>query len=104
MPSPAIPRFQDLETLALLTKLCPRTCKVYIPSPPSSVPSAQCPSTLIKNKKMPEPVPIQKDLSIAIVGGGMGGLAAGVALGRAGVKVDLFEQAPKFEEVGAGIK
>lgn len=53
---------------------------------------------------MPEPIPIQKDLSIAIVGGGMGGLAAGVALGRAGVKVDLFEQAPKFEEVGAGIK
>lgn len=53
---------------------------------------------------MPEPIPIQKDLSVAIVGGGMGGLAAGVALGRAGVKVDLFEQAPKFEEVGAGIK
>ncbi|GHJ86132.1 hypothetical protein NliqN6_2534 [Naganishia liquefaciens] len=52
---------------------------------------------------MPEPIPIQKDLSVAIVGGGMGGLAAGVALGRAGVKVDLFEQAPKFEEVGAGI-
>jgi salicylate hydroxylase len=38
-----------------------------------------------------------KDLSVAIVGGGMGGLAAGVALGRAGIKVDLFEQAPKFE-------
>lgn len=38
-----------------------------------------------------------KDLSVAIVGGGMGGLAAGVALGRAGVKVDLFEQAAKFE-------
>ncbi|KAJ9124516.1 hypothetical protein QFC24_003307 [Naganishia onofrii] len=52
---------------------------------------------------MPEPVNIPKDLSVAIVGGGMGGLAAGVALGRAGVKVDLFEQAPKFEEVGAGI-
>lgn len=46
---------------------------------------------------MPEPVNIPKDLSVAIVGGGMGGLAAGVALGRAGVKVDLFEQAPKFE-------
>lgn len=40
---------------------------------------------------------ITKDLSVAIVGGGMGGLAAGVALGRAGIKVDLFEQAPKFE-------
>ncbi|KAJ9123085.1 hypothetical protein QFC22_001275 [Naganishia vaughanmartiniae] len=53
---------------------------------------------------MPEPVPVPKSLSVAIVGGGMGGLAAAVALGRAGVKVDLFEQAPKFEEVGAGIK
>ncbi|KAJ9112604.1 hypothetical protein QFC19_000624 [Naganishia cerealis] len=53
---------------------------------------------------MPEPVKIApNELSVAIVGGGMGGLAAGVALGRAGVKVDLFEQAPKFEEVGAGI-
>lgn len=46
---------------------------------------------------MPEPVVVPKELSVAIVGGGMGGLAAGVALGRAGVKVDLFEQAPKFE-------
>ncbi|KAJ9107633.1 hypothetical protein QFC21_001093 [Naganishia friedmannii] len=52
---------------------------------------------------MPEPTTVPKELSVAIVGGGMGGLAAAVALGRAGVKVDLFEQAPKFEEVGAGI-
>jgi len=43
-------------------------------------------------------------LSIAIIGGGMGGLAAACAMGRAGLKVDVFEQAPKFEEVGAGLK
>ena len=34
----------------------------------------------------------------------MGGLAAACAMGRAGLKVDVFEQAPKFEEVGAGLK
>jgi ribulose 1,5-bisphosphate synthetase/thiazole synthase len=88
-------------------KLWVTDLQVYIPLPSPVVPSALCPSStssIIKSRKMPEPVPIQKDLSIAIVGGGMGGLAAGVALGRAGVKVDLFEQAPKFEEVGAGIK
>lgn len=43
-------------------------------------------------------------LTVAIIGGGMGGLAAAVALGRAGVKVDLFEQAAEFAEIGAGIQ
>lgn len=43
-------------------------------------------------------------LSVIIIGGGMGGLAAAGAMGKAGLKVDLFEQAPKFEEVGAGLK
>jgi 2-polyprenyl-6-methoxyphenol hydroxylase-like FAD-dependent oxidoreductase len=43
-------------------------------------------------------------LSVAIIGGGMGGLAAACAMGRAGLKVDIFEQAPAFGEVGAGLK
>jgi 2-polyprenyl-6-methoxyphenol hydroxylase-like FAD-dependent oxidoreductase len=47
---------------------------------------------------------VNAPLAIAIVGGGMGGLAAACAMGRAGLKVDVFEQAPKFEEVGAGLK
>jgi 2-polyprenyl-6-methoxyphenol hydroxylase-like FAD-dependent oxidoreductase len=38
-----------------------------------------------------------------IVGGGIGGLAAAVALGRAGVEVAVFERAPELREVGAGI-
>ena len=38
-----------------------------------------------------------------IVGGGIGGLAAAVALGRAGVEVAVFERAPEIQEVGAGI-
>jgi len=40
---------------------------------------------------------------VAIVGGGIGGVFLAVALARAGIKVDLFEQAPKFAEIGAGV-
>ena len=40
---------------------------------------------------------------IAVVGGGIGGLAAALALGRAGIAVNLYEQAYAFSEAGAGI-
>jgi FAD-dependent urate hydroxylase len=38
-----------------------------------------------------------------VVGGGIGGLTAGIALRRAGVEVELYERAPAIGEVGAGI-
>ncbi|MBV1853500.1 FAD-dependent monooxygenase [Catellatospora tritici] len=38
-----------------------------------------------------------------IVGGGIGGLAAAVALRRAGWEVRVFERAPEFGEIGAGL-
>ncbi len=38
-----------------------------------------------------------------IIGGGIGGLAAAVALQQAGVEVEVFERAARIEEVGAGI-
>lgn len=44
-----------------------------------------------------------KDLTIAIVGGGYGGAAAAKALSLLGATVDVFEQAAKTGEVGAGI-
>ncbi|KIM88945.1 hypothetical protein PILCRDRAFT_245641 [Piloderma croceum F 1598] len=44
-----------------------------------------------------------RDLKIAIIGGGMCGLACAVGLVRAGIPVEIFEAAPKFEEVGAGV-
>ncbi|EAU92298.1 salicylate hydroxylase [Coprinopsis cinerea okayama7 len=44
-----------------------------------------------------------KDLSVVIIGGGMCGVACAVALHRAGLKAHLYEAAPKFEEVGAGV-
>jgi 2-polyprenyl-6-methoxyphenol hydroxylase-like FAD-dependent oxidoreductase len=41
--------------------------------------------------------------SAAIIGGGIGGLAAAVALRRTGWRVTVYERAPAFSEVGAGI-
>ncbi|PFG37916.1 2-polyprenyl-6-methoxyphenol hydroxylase-like FAD-dependent oxidoreductase [Georgenia soli] len=38
-----------------------------------------------------------------VVGGGVGGLAAALALGRAGWRVTVLERAPAFAEIGAGI-
>lgn len=43
-------------------------------------------------------------LNIAIVGGGIGGLSAAYALGKAGHRITVFEAAPVLEEVGAGIQ
>jgi 3-hydroxybenzoate 6-monooxygenase len=43
-------------------------------------------------------------LPMLIVGGGIGGLAAALALSRKGLRVELIEQAPQFKEIGAGIQ
>jgi 6-hydroxynicotinate 3-monooxygenase len=45
-----------------------------------------------------------RPLSIAIVGAGMGGLAAAAALRRAGIDVTVYEQAVQFARIGAGIQ
>ena len=44
-----------------------------------------------------------KKMRIAIVGAGLGGLVAGVMLQRRGHNVRIFEQAPEFTRLGAGI-
>jgi len=44
------------------------------------------------------------DARIAIVGAGLGGLAAAAALRKAGIDAVVFEQAPKIDPVGAGIQ
>lgn len=38
-----------------------------------------------------------------VVGGGIGGLSAAIALRRAGVAAEVYERAPELREVGAGI-
>jgi 6-hydroxynicotinate 3-monooxygenase len=47
---------------------------------------------------------MKKELSIAIIGAGMGGLASAAALRRIGVNVMVYEQAPQFMRLGAGIQ
>src|SRR5215510_15357337 len=43
------------------------------------------------------------DKSIAVIGAGIGGLAAAVSLHQAGFDVHVYEQAPELTEVGGGI-
>jgi 2-polyprenyl-6-methoxyphenol hydroxylase-like FAD-dependent oxidoreductase len=43
------------------------------------------------------------DLPVLVIGAGIGGLAAAVALRRAGVPVAVYERAPVLGEVGAGL-
>ncbi len=42
-------------------------------------------------------------LRVAVVGGGIGGVATALALHRRGLDVQLYEQAPELKEVGAGV-
>ena len=41
---------------------------------------------------------------VLVVGGGIGGLGAALALSRKGISVHVIEQAPEFKEIGAGIQ
>ena len=40
---------------------------------------------------------------VAIIGGGIGGLAAARALCRRGIEVSIYEAAPELREIGAGV-
>jgi 2-polyprenyl-6-methoxyphenol hydroxylase-like FAD-dependent oxidoreductase len=42
--------------------------------------------------------------AIAIVGAGVAGLTAAATLRRIGLKVDIYEQAPAFARIGAGLQ
>src|SRR5512146_1070590 len=43
-------------------------------------------------------------LSVAVVGGGIGGVTAALSLHRAGLDVHVYEQSSSVSEVGAGIQ
>jgi salicylate hydroxylase len=45
-----------------------------------------------------------RSLRIAIIGGGIGGLSAAVALRQRGFEVAVYERSPRLEEVGAGLQ
>lgn len=38
-----------------------------------------------------------------VIGGGIGGLTAAIALARRGWRAEVFEQAPELHEIGAGL-
>jgi salicylate hydroxylase len=44
-----------------------------------------------------------RGIRVAVVGGGIGGLGAALALHRRGIHVDVHEQAPALGEIGAGV-
>lgn len=46
----------------------------------------------------------REKLSVAIIGAGIGGLAASAALRRVGIETVIYEQAGKFSRLGAGIQ
>ena len=46
----------------------------------------------------------KRNLRIAIIGAGMGGLAAAATLRRAGIDVRVYEQAKSFARIGSGIQ
>jgi 2-polyprenyl-6-methoxyphenol hydroxylase-like FAD-dependent oxidoreductase len=45
-----------------------------------------------------------KPLSVVIVGAGIGGMAAALALSRLGIRITLLERSPEIGEIGAGIQ
>src|ERR1700754_4634064 len=45
-----------------------------------------------------------RETTVAVVGGGIGGLAAALSLLRRGIDVHVFEQASALSEVGAGVQ
>ncbi len=47
---------------------------------------------------------LNSQLPVLVSGGGIGGLAAALALVRQGFEVQVFEQAPEIGEIGAGIQ
>ena len=48
--------------------------------------------------------PASESLPVIVAGGGIGGLAAALALVRQGFRVTVLEQAPEIGEIGAGIQ
>ena len=48
--------------------------------------------------------PRQDKPSVLLVGGGIGGMAAALALARLGISIDLLEQSAAIGEIGAGLQ
>ena len=53
---------------------------------------------------MSGPAPRTSQPDVLVVGGGIGGLSAALALTRRGLRVRVLERSQEFSEVGAGIQ
>ncbi|KAJ9663158.1 hypothetical protein H2198_000919 [Neophaeococcomyces mojaviensis] len=62
------------------------------------------PKSISSSAWLQPPIPARCRLQINIVGAGLAGLATAITLTLSGHKVTVFEQAPAFGEVGAGIQ
>lgn len=60
--------------------------------------TAQTPTTLPQN-----PLHNRDDKTFTILGGGIAGLTAAIALNRIGIRAQVFESAPEIRPVGAGL-
>lgn len=61
-------------------------------------------SPAFRPKTVSAPLPGRAARSAVVVGGGIGGLTAALALQRTGIAVQVVEQARKLREVGAGLQ
>lgn len=57
-----------------------------------------------KNIQIINMTEVQKQLHVGLVGAGLGGLAAAIAIARGGAKVTVLEAASQLGEIGAGIQ
>ena len=44
-----------------------------------------------------------KNFEVAIIGGGIAGLTLAIALHNRGIPLQIYEQAPQYGEIGAGV-
>src|SRR5436190_5742470 len=72
---------------------------IHSPSPTSG-----WTSSIQKVSSMASPSSSRNKQPVVIAGGGIGGLAAALALARKGFRSVVLEQAPQFGEIGAGIQ
>ncbi|MFJ2746285.1 FAD-dependent oxidoreductase [Streptomyces sp. NPDC087440] len=67
-------------------------------APPVQVPAAS------PSDAHPSSYPHRHTYDVVVVGGGLGGLTAALALRHRGIQVTVLEQAPRLGEIGAGIQ